>query len=138
MQSSAIVNHAREATSLDSKNAFAYDDMSEALIGLRRYEEAVNASEQAIRLSDGKYWFMHFHLGQAYFGLENWDFARQSYEKAAELDPSDSASAYNLALCFAHLKYYLDSAKWYEEYLRRNPNAPDKSEILARIQTLRN
>jgi tetratricopeptide (TPR) repeat protein len=132
------LNHAKEAASLNPTNAFAYDDMSEALLGLRRFEEAVNASEQGIRISDGKYWYMHFHLGQAYFDLENWEFARQSFEKAAELNTSDSASAYNLALCFARLKYYLDSAKWYEEYLRRNPNAPDKNEILTRIQTLRN
>jgi tetratricopeptide (TPR) repeat protein len=112
--------------------------MAEALIGLHRFEEAINAEQQAIRLSDGKYGFMHFHLGQAYFDLENWEFAQQSYEKAAELDPNDSASAFNIALCLGHLKYYLDSAKWFEEYLRRNPNASDKNDVLARIKTLRN
>jgi tetratricopeptide (TPR) repeat protein len=132
------LNHAKEATVLNPTNAFPYDDMSEALIGLRRFEEAVNASQQAIRLSDGKYAFMHFRLGQAYFDLENWEFARQSYEKATELDPSDASSAYNLALCLGHLKYYLDEAKWFEEYLRRNPNASDKSDVLARIRVLRN
>jgi tetratricopeptide (TPR) repeat protein len=132
------LNHAREATVLNPTNSFAYDDMTEALIGLHRFEEAVSSEQQGIRLSDGKYAYMHFRLGQAYFDLENWEFARQSYEKAAELDPSDPASAYNLALCLGRLKYYLDSAKWFEEYLRRNPNATDKSDVLARIQVLRN
>jgi serine protease Do len=132
------LNHAKEATALDATNAFAFDEMSVAEVGMRRFEEAVNAAQQAIRLSDGKYAFMHFNLGQAYFDLEEWDLARQSYEKAAELDPTEPASVYNLALCYGRLKYYLDSAKWYEEYLRRKPDAPDKSEILERIRILRN
>ena len=33
--------------------------------------------------------------------------------------------------------YYLDAAKWYEEVLRRNPNYPEKQDILNRIERLR-
>ena len=74
-------------------------------IGLRRYEEAINASNQAIRLSDGKYAEMHFRLGASDFDVENWQFAEQSFEKAAELAPTNTAAPYNTALCFLNLGY---------------------------------
>jgi tetratricopeptide (TPR) repeat protein len=131
------LSHAKEATVLNPENASAYDQQAVALMGLRRNREAINAAKQAIRLSDGKYGIMHFHLGSAYFETENWPFARQSYEKAAELMPYSDASAYNVALCLRRLSLYLDAAHWYEEALRRNPNRTDKQDILKSISTLR-
>jgi len=130
------LNHAKEATALQADDAFAYDDMAVALIGLRRFSEAVTAAGQAIRLSDGKFAWMHFNLGSAYFSLENWDFALQSYEKAAELSPEEPAAAYNAALCQQRLGHFGDAVHWYQEYLRRKPNATDKAEILERIRLL--
>ena len=131
------LSHAREASVLDSSSAWAFDAQAEALLGLRRFQEAINASNQAIRLSDGKYSTMHFKLGSAYFEVENWEFARQSFEKAAKLDLKDDAAPYNIALCFVRLGYQGDAVRWYEEVLRRNPNHSQKQEILARIQLLR-
>jgi tetratricopeptide (TPR) repeat protein len=131
------LSHGREAVALDSSNAFAYDALAEALLGLRRFQEAINAAKQAVRLSDGKYAYMHFKLGFAYFEVENWEFSKQSYAKASELDPSDSTAPYNLALCELRLGYRTDAARWFEEVLRRNPNHPQKQEILNRIRLLR-
>lgn len=131
------LSHAREATALETFYAWAYHAQAEALIGLRRFREAINASNQAIRLSDGKYSTMHFTRGSAYFDIENWEFARQSFEKAAQLNPKDASAAYNVALCFDRLRYYGDAANWYEEVLRRNPNHRNRREILNRIQVLR-
>ncbi|MEO8597328.1 MAG: tetratricopeptide repeat-containing serine protease family protein [Candidatus Solibacter sp.] len=131
------LSHAKEATVLGPDDAHAYDEQAVALLGLRRNQEAINAAKAAIRLSDGKYGLMHFHLGSAYFEAENWQFARQSFEKAAELRPSDDAAAYNVALCLQRMSVFLDAAHWYEEVLRRNPNHRDKQEILNRITVLR-
>ncbi len=129
--------HAKEATALDSENSSAYDEQAVALLGLHRNQEAIVAAKQAIRLSDGKYGIMHFHLGHAYFKTENWQFARQSYEKAAELMPSSDDSAYNVALCLQKLGLDIDSAHWYEEVLRRSPNRTDRQDLLKLISTLR-
>jgi tetratricopeptide (TPR) repeat protein len=131
------LSHAKEATTLNAENAFAYNQQALALLGLRRFQEAINAAKQAIRLSDGKYGIMHFNLGSAYFETENWQFAKQSYEKAAEFMPTSDASAYNVALCLQRLGLYLDSAHWYEEAMRRNPNRTDKQELLNRVGALR-
>jgi tetratricopeptide (TPR) repeat protein len=131
------LSQAKESTVLAPEDPWAYDSEAVALIGLRRFQEAINAAKQAVRLSDGKYGLMHFHLGYAYFEIENLEFARQSYEKAAELMPKEDASAYNVALCYQRLGFSLDAARWYEEALRRNPNRTDRQEVLNRIAALR-
>jgi cytochrome c-type biogenesis protein CcmH/NrfG len=51
---------------------------------------------------------MHFHLGSAYFATENWQFALQSFEKAAQLDPKEESAPYNAALCALRLGYFLE------------------------------
>jgi len=131
------LSHAREASTLDSSDPWAFNYQAAALLGLRRFQEAINAGTQAIRLSDGKYSIMHFHLGTAYFQVENWEFAKQSFEKAAQLDPKDTAAPYNIALCLARLGFYRDAANWYEEVLRRDPNYPEKKDILDQIEKWR-
>lgn len=53
---------------------------------------------------------MHFTIGAGYSELKNWDAARQSFEKAAELAPTNDAAAYNVALCLMHLSFDQDAA----------------------------
>jgi tetratricopeptide (TPR) repeat protein len=132
------LSQARESLTLNPDNPFAYDEMADALFRLRRFQEVVNAAQQAIRLSDGKYAWMHFRLASAYFELQDWEFARQSFQKSAELNPKMFASIYNVALCYSKLGYYRDAITWYEEYLRRNPNASDRTDVEATIKTLKN
>jgi tetratricopeptide (TPR) repeat protein len=134
---SEALTHAREAVALDGNDSWAYYCMAESLLGLHRTQEAINAAGQAIRLSDGKWASMHFTLGSAYFEAENYLLARQSYEKAAEMNPKDDAAAHNVAICNARLGYYRDAAKWFEEALRRNPNRTDRTDLQERIRLLR-
>jgi len=75
-------------------------------------------------------------LGDAYFELQQWTLAEQSYEMAAKLDPKDAAAAYNIALCFTSLGYRADAVSWFKEVLRRNPQYKSKDEILRRIKDL--
>jgi tetratricopeptide (TPR) repeat protein len=131
------LSHAKEATSLDPTNAWAFAVEADVLNNLHRPTEAITAAREAIRLSDGKYSSMHFALGSAYFESENWELARQSFEKAAQLDPKDDAAAYNVAVCYSRLAYYNDAAHWYEEAIRRNPKRDDIDELRRRIEILR-
>jgi tetratricopeptide (TPR) repeat protein len=130
------LNHAKEAVELDSSSSWYFQEEANALFGLRKFQEAVNASNQAIRISDGRYALMHFRLGASYFELGNWQFAEQSFEKAAELDLNLTAPAYNIALCFLNLGYRQDAVKWFREVLRRDPQYPDREAIQRRIAAL--
>jgi tetratricopeptide (TPR) repeat protein len=131
------LSHAKEAAAINSSNAWAYYDMAQALRGLGRSREAISAAQQAIKYSDGKYGYMHFLLGNAYFDGEDWRNAEQSFRKAAELEPKDADAAYNVALCLLKQGYYGDAASWYEEVLRRNPQYKERADILERIRVLR-
>ena len=41
---------------------------------------------------------MHFAIGSAYFGLQQWAEAKQAFEKAAEINANDASAAYNVAV----------------------------------------
>lgn len=133
--SEALV-HAKQAIVLNAKDAWAFYASALALNGMRQFNDAVEPAKEAIKLADGKYGEMHFALGDAYFELQQWSLAEQSYEIAAKLDTKDWSAAYNIALCFQHLGYKSDAASWFKEVLRRNPQHKDKEQLLQRIKDL--
>jgi S1-C subfamily serine protease len=131
------IAYAKQAIELFAEDPWPYLHLSRSLHALGRDLEAVAAAESAIRFSDGKYGDMHFALGAAYFSLGNWERSARAFTKAAELDPKDTASAFNVGLCLQRQMFYLDAAKWFEEVLKRNPSHPDREEILRKIRALR-
>ena len=68
--------------------------------------------------------------------LQNWEFARQSFEKAAKLDATDTAAPYNVTLCLQNLGYRQDAAKWFREVLRRDPHYADRASKERKIISL--
>jgi tetratricopeptide (TPR) repeat protein len=59
-------------------------DEGAALSGLKRYEEALPAYEQAIRL-DPNYVFACNNKGNALYGLKRYEEAKQAWKRAKEL-----------------------------------------------------
>lgn len=131
------VNLAKQAVGLNPNDGFAFINLSRGLNALKRSSEAIVAAQSAIRLTDGRFGYMHFALGEAYFDSGNWDLAARAFQKAAELVPADGSAAYNVAVSMQRQGLFADAAHWYEEALRRNPNHPEREEILKRIRTLR-
>jgi tetratricopeptide (TPR) repeat protein len=129
-------NHARQAVTLDPSNAFAHLHLADALVSQRRFTEAIATAKTALRLADGKYSSMHFVLGRAYFGLEQWHEAGQAFTKAAERDARDWSAAYNVAVSYYNSHYHSEALKWYREALRRDPNSTRKDHILRMIERL--
>jgi tetratricopeptide (TPR) repeat protein len=120
----------KESISGDPQNAYAYYLYSQILENLERYSECTSAAQEAIRLSDGKYPFMQFQLGQCYFDSNNWSQAASSYRIAAEADKSDAGSAFNLGLCLARQGFQSDAQQWFRETLNRNPSSELRSKAL--------
>jgi tetratricopeptide (TPR) repeat protein len=131
------LSHAKNSVAIHAEDGWAHFEQARALVALQRFQDAITAAKEAVRLSDGKYAGMHFELGMAYFGAENWTLARLSFEKAAELEPTDSSAMYNKALCESRLGQKLDAARSFEETLRREPSRKDRQDILRSIQLLR-
>ena len=113
------LSHAREAATITPTEAIYHLAMSEALIGLKRFEEGIHAVTEAIRLSDIEEPLMYFTLGSAYFKSEDWASSRLSFLRAAALDPSDAAAAYNVALCCQRQDLRKEAALWLQEANQR-------------------
>lgn len=130
------LNYAREATKLGPTDFSGFDAMGDAYYYLQRYTESASAEKEAIRLSNGKYSYTHFRLGSAYFELEQWKSAQDSFEQAWEEDQRNDAAAYNVAASLSRQGHYSEAAQWYRKVLQVNPNREDKADLLKKIEAL--
>lgn len=137
MRFTTAESHARQALALDPTDQWAANALAEALLALERYTEAAAAAERAIALSDGRHSTMHFNAVSAYFELRDWSRCVRAFQKAAELNPDEANSAYNVALCMARQGYYRDAAHWMEKVLQRYPDHPERLDIQAMIRRWR-
>ena len=72
---------------------------------------------------------MNFRLGNCSFETENWSIAAASFQRAAQADKSDAASAFNAGLSLARLGFASDPNLWFREALARNPGPEPKTKI---------
>jgi len=83
----------KETPSVPLKTKEQWVEEGNALSDLKRYEEALAAYEQAIRL-DPNYAKAYYNIGVALYDLKRYEEALAAFEQAIRLDP-DYADAYN-------------------------------------------
>ena len=66
---------------------------------------------------------LHAAWARAYRTQGQWDRAIRELERAIELDPADVASMAELATTYSRLRQYDVSARWWNQYLARAPDA---------------
>ena len=128
------LEYIKESMSAKPEVAQTYNIEADILEDLQRYSECISAEKQAIKLSDGKYSWMHFRLGNCYFDMENWIEAAASFRLAAESDKTDAVSAFDLALSLQRQGYGSDAKVWFQEALARKPSAELRGKILNALQ----
>jgi|GEM_PF-507889 len=116
------LEYIKESLRQKSDDPRTLDAEADIFENLERYSECVSAEQEAIRLSDGKYGWMHFRLGSCYFDLSDWSKAGASFRLAADADKSDPVSAYNTGLSLLRQGYKVDATEWFREALKRNPD----------------
>lgn len=67
--------------------AFGYNNLSLALIALKRYQEVINYSQKALSYDPDNF-NTHFNLGYAYYGLKNYLEALNYFDKAIQINPN--------------------------------------------------
>jgi len=92
-----------------------------ALNGLKRYEEALAAYEQAIRL-DPNYTYAYLFKGNALSDLKRYEEALAAYEQAIRLDPDDADYYHNKGIALNELKRHEEALAAYEQAIRLDPN----------------
>jgi tetratricopeptide (TPR) repeat protein len=124
------LEYIKESIAADPENAFSLDTEAKIFADLERNSECIAAAQSAVRVSDGKYPSMNFHLGYCYFATENWSKAESAFRLAAEADKSDAGSAFNLGLSLSREGFEADANHWFREALSRKPDDELRAKIL--------
>src|SRR5262249_26110011 len=110
---------------------------SKVTYGLSRDQDAIAASNAAIRAPDGKYGFMHFQVAVSYFIVKHWNAAKDSVERTAERDSSDPVAACNVAASLQNAGLKREAITWYREAISRDPAYASKYECPEALLTWR-
>ena len=86
-------------TKSEAENAEAWYELGEAYFNLNRYNDAVDAYRQAIRIEpeNATAWLK---LGFAYLYLNRYNDAADAYRQAIRINPEDAAAWFNLGLAY--------------------------------------
>jgi len=113
-----------------------YNNLSFAYNHSGQYQEAVEASLQAIKLlgETGEAYKLGFqerneirsyaykNLGNAYNGLKRYDEAANALKKSSEIEPKNASAHFNLGLTLYNAGRYSEAIASYKEVIKLRPN----------------
>ncbi len=99
----AAVGEAKRAFAMDTNDPVAHEAMATALVYAGKPAEAAESIRQAIRLDPQLADEYLFWLGLAQFGMERYEDAAETLNKAAQSIPDDDRSLIVLAATYGHL-----------------------------------
>ncbi len=131
----------KAALALQPDNAASYNGLAEVYNALRRFDDAAEASAEAVRLSGavagGNSASAVFDQGLIFWNTGRLDDARQQFERTLELDPEHGEAHYWLGMGNLNAGMIAAAAAELELYLDREPDgrfAEQAGGILAQIQ----
>ncbi len=107
-------------TKSEPENAFAWAGLGNAYIKLERYNEAIGALRQAIRI-DPEYAKAWNNLGSAYYNLNRHHDVIEAYRQAIRIDPEYADAWYNLGVAYRTLNRYHEAIDAYRQAIRIDP-----------------
>jgi len=115
------------------ERGLAYTNLANLCIDVGRLDEAEGWIEQALELGQDNA-AIHNALGVIASERRQWETAAAELRKAAELDPHDPWSRYNLALNYEETGDREAALTYYQEALRADPNHVPSHWALALLQ----
>lgn len=128
------LEYIKESIAADPEDPFALDTEAKIFADLERNSECIAAAQSAVRVSDGKYPWMNFHLGYCYFATGDFSRAASAFRLAAEGDKNDAISAFNLGLSLSRQGFEADANHWFREALGRKPDDELRAKILSALR----
>jgi tetratricopeptide (TPR) repeat protein len=128
------LEYIKESIADDPEDPFALDTEARIFADLERNSECIAAAQSAVRVSDGKYPWMNFHLGYCYFATADFSRAASAFRLAAEGNKNDAVSAFNLGLSLSRLGFEADANHWFREALGRKPDDELRAKILSALR----
>lgn len=128
---SSITDYTK-AIRIDGNFTDAYFNRANSLIGLGRYDEALeDLNVVKVAYPDSSY--VHFALGLSYDGLMLHQEAIESFEKAKSLHPDNAETYLNLAVVYYHLKQFDKANEYLSQAFSRDSNNSNYYNIKALV-----
>ena len=115
--------------------AYDLDRQARDLFRAKKYEEAVQKSQQAVAAKPNDPILLN-NLGFLYYATGKYDQALPFLEKTLQLDPKRKEAHGNIAELYMKLGRKSEAKQHYEEYLKLFPNSPKAEEFRKILQTL--
>jgi tetratricopeptide (TPR) repeat protein len=142
MDYQGALQDSEDAIKINHQEKLYYTNKADALIRLNRYDEAMLAAEEALRI-DPNYQFMNDQKAQALnvrgsikYTARDFQGALQDFEAAIEINPREKVHHINKASVLVALKSYDKAMISAEEALRIDPNwqiAKDKKVFVLNV-----
>ena len=115
-----LLDWCRKWTKNEPKNADAWNNLGIAYGRLKRYDDAIEAFRQALRISSENTaaWY---NLGVAYSNLKRYDDAIEVLRQALRINPENADAWNNLGEAYGHLGRYNDAIEACRQALRIDP-----------------
>ena len=112
-------------TKSEPKNVLAWYNLGYAYDELNRYNDAIEALRQAVRI-DPEYANAWNNLGAAYVELKRYNDAIEALRQAVRIDPEDAVAWYNLGTAYAFSGNRTEALNVVRELRRLDPVNADK------------
>ncbi len=123
------VMHVEKALSLDPDNANAYHNLGVIYLNTGRYEDAIQASKQAVTFKPSP--DAYCNLGVAYIRTDRHRDGIESFIKAIEVNPDFLKAYINLGTIYTELGRNEEAVEILEQALMRYPDNGEAREKLA-------
>lgn len=113
-------HYLQKAVKLEPEQSVYHNNLANALVGLKRYEEALSHYQQALRLNP-EYAEAYNNLGNVYYRQQHWEQAVACYSKATSLQPDYVEAHRNLGLVLLQQNKLAEAEKQFRNVLALHP-----------------
>jgi tetratricopeptide (TPR) repeat protein len=124
---------AQKAIAINSQFDLAHINSGNALAGLKRYNEAAEAYNKAIRINP-KNPLGIYSLGVMEEDQGNFKKALEFYRQSIQIDPKFENGYFNLAAMHANLKQFEEAIAVLKKLIELNPQSEDAKAMLRQIE----
>ncbi len=117
----ALFSHTLEVT---QNNYIAYSSLGHAYVNLGRWQEAIDAYKQAIRIKPdyAKAYSNYYNLGVAYVNLGRYQEAIDAYKQTIKIKPDYAAAHNNLGNAYFNLGRWPEAIDAYKQAIKIEPD----------------
>jgi tetratricopeptide (TPR) repeat protein len=112
------------SVAIDEKFDYAYRNMGDAFIRLRKYKDAIEVLNRVLELTHPEA-IIHEAIGFCQDKLENYAQARFQYKKASHLNPEDSQLSFKIAQTYMNEEAWVQAIKYLEAALKIHSRQPE-------------